>query len=160
MTNISSRFSIQAEAREFLKLAVPLAGAQIAQAATGFVDTVMLGWLGQDVLASGGLAAIIFMSFMMTGVGLISGVSPLVAEAYGSGQPQRIGKLTCQGLWIALLLSIPEMLFITHLDGLMRQFGQAETTVILSDSYLSVIGGAMPPYKMNIYRRSFSQTLT
>ena len=145
MTNISSRFSIQAEAREFLKLAVPLAGAQIAQAATGFVDTVMMGWLGQDVLAAGGLAAIIFMSFMMTGVGLISGVSPLVAEAYGSGQPQRIGKLTRQGLWIALLLSIPEMLVIANLDGLMRQFGQAETTVILSDSYLSVMAWGLFP---------------
>jgi len=139
MTSISSRFGIQSEAREFLKLAVPLAGAQLAQAATGFVDTVMMGWLGQDVLAAGGLATIIFMAFMMTGVGLISGVSPLVAEAYGSGQTQRIGQLTRQGLWIALLLSIPGMLAIAHLDGPMRQFGQAETTVILSDTYLSVI---------------------
>jgi MATE family multidrug resistance protein len=105
MTNISSRFSVQAEAREFLKLALPLAGAQVTQAATGFVDTVMMGWLGQDVLAAGGLAATIFMAFMMTGVGLVSGVSPLVAEAYGSGQPQRIGKLTRQGLWIAAVLN-------------------------------------------------------
>jgi multidrug resistance protein, MATE family len=145
MTNISSRFSIKAEAREFLKLALPLAGAQVAQAATGFVDTVMMGWLGQDVLAAGGLAAIIFMSFMMTGIGLISSVSPLVAEAYGSGQPQKIGKLTRQGLWIALLFSIPWMLVIAHLDGLMRQFGQAETTVILSDTYLNVMAWGLFP---------------
>jgi MATE family multidrug resistance protein len=153
MTNISSRFSIQAEAREFLKLAVPLAGAQIAQAATGFVDTVMMGWLGQDILAAGGLATIIFMSFMMTGVGLISGVSPLVAETYGAKQPQRIGQLTRQGLWIALLLSIPEMMVIANLDGLMRQFGQAETTVILSDSYLSVMAcGLFPAISFAVLR--------
>lgn len=145
MTNISSQFSIQAEAREFLKLAVPLAGAQVAQAATGFVDTIMMGWLGQDVLAAGGLATIIFMAFMMTGVGLISGVSPLVAEAYGSAQTQRIGQLTRQGLWIALLLSIPGMLVIMHLDGLMRQFGQAETTIVLSDTYLSVMAWGLFP---------------
>jgi multidrug resistance protein, MATE family len=145
MTNISSRFSIKAEAREFLKLALPLAGAQVAQAGTGFVDTVMMGWLGQDVLAAGGLAAIIFMAFMMTGIGLVSGISPLVAEAYGSGQLQRIGKLTRQGLWIALLFSIPWMLVIAHLDGLMRQFGQAETTVILSDTYLNVMAWGLFP---------------
>lgn len=145
MTGLSIRFSIQAEAREFLKLAVPLAGAQVAQAATGFVDTVMMGWLGQDILAAGGLATIIFMAFMMTGVGLISGVSPLVAEAYGAGQPQRIGQLTRQGLWIAFLLSIPGMFTITHLDGLMHQFGQAETTVMLADAYLNVMAWGLFP---------------
>jgi multidrug resistance protein, MATE family len=126
-------------------LAVPLAGAQVAQAATGFVDTVMMGWLGQDVLAAGGLATIIFMSFMMTGVGLISGVSSLVAEAYGARQPQRIGQLLRQGLWLALMFSIPAMQVIAHLDGLMRQFGQAETTVILSDTYLSVMAWGLFP---------------
>ncbi|MCU0551009.1 MAG: MATE family efflux transporter [Leptolyngbya sp. Prado105] len=145
MKGISNRFSIQAEAHEFLKLAVPLAGAQVAQAGTGFVDTVMMGWLGQDVLAAGGLATIIFMAFMMTGVGLISGVSPLVAEAYGAGQTQRIGQLTRQGLLIALLLSIPGMLAISHLDGLMRRFGQTETTVILSDTYLGVMAWGLFP---------------
>ncbi len=145
MTGISIRFSIQTEAREFLKLAVPLASAQVAQAATGFVDTVMMGWLGQDVLAAGGLATIIFMAFMMTGVGLISGVSPLVAEAYGAGQTQRIGQLLRQGLWIAFLLSIPGMLVITHLDGLMNQFRQTETTVILTDAYLSVMAWGLFP---------------
>ena len=145
MPVILSRSSVQIEAREFLKLAIPLAGAQVSQAATGFVDTVMMGWLGQDVLAAGGLATIIFMAFMMTGIGLISGVSPLVAEAYGSGQTQRIGKLTRQGLWIALLLSIAGMPIIAHLDGLMQQFGQAETTVALSDTYLSVMAWGLFP---------------
>jgi MATE family multidrug resistance protein len=145
MANIATRLNIQAEAREFLKLALPLAGAQVAQAATGFVDTVMMGWLGQDVLAAGGLATMIFMAFMMTGVGLISGVSPLVAEAYGAGQTKRIGQLLRHGLWISLLLSVPGMQMITHLDGLMRQFGQAETTVILSDQYLSVMAWGLFP---------------
>lgn len=88
--------TIQTEAREFLKLAIPLASAQVAQAATGFVDTVMMGWLGQDVLAAGGLATMIFMAFMMTGIGTISGVSPLVAEAYGAKQNRRVGQVTRQ----------------------------------------------------------------
>ncbi|MGG6266036.1 MATE family efflux transporter [Leptolyngbya sp. AN03gr2] len=145
MTGISSRLSVQTEVRKFLKLAIPLVSAQVAQAATGLVDTVMMGWLGQDVLAAGGLGTIVFMAFMMTGVGLISGVSPLVAEAYGSGQTQRIGQLTRQGLWIALVLSIPGMLILAHFDGLMRQMGQAETTVTLADHYLNVMAWGLFP---------------
>ncbi|NJL39583.1 MAG: MATE family efflux transporter [Leptolyngbyaceae cyanobacterium RM2_2_4] len=145
MTVISNRLGVQTEAREFLKLAIPLAGAQVAQAGTGFVDTVMMGWLGQDVIAAGGLATILFMAFMMTGVGLVSAVSPLVAEAYGSGQTQRIGQLARQGLWVALLLSIPAMQIIAHLNGLMRQFGQTETTVTLADTYLNVMAWGLFP---------------
>lgn len=145
MALISIRSNIQTEIREFLKLAIPLASAQVAQAATGFVDTVMMGWLGQEVLAAGGLATMIFMAFMMTGVGIISGVSPLVAEAYGAKQHRRVGQVTRQGLWIALLLAIPGMQIITHLDTLMHQLGQAATTVTLADTYLSVMAWGLFP---------------
>lgn len=145
MAFISVRSSVQIEVREFLKLAIPLASAQVAQAATGFVDTVMMGWLGQDVLAAGGLATIIFMALMMSGIGIISGVSPLVAEAYGAKQNRRVGQITRQGLWIALLLAIPGMQIISHLDALMQQFGQAATTVTLADTYLSVMAWGLFP---------------
>jgi multidrug resistance protein, MATE family len=145
MTFILSDPSVRTEAREFLKLAIPLASAQVAQAATGFVDTVMMGWLGQDVLAAGGLATIVFMAFMMTGIGIVSGVSPLVAEAYGANQARRIGQIVRQGLWIALLLAIPGMQIIAHLDGTMRQFGQTPTTVTLADAYLSVMAWGLFP---------------
>lgn len=42
--------AIRTEIREFLRLTIPLASAQVAQAATGFVDTVMMGWLGKETL--------------------------------------------------------------------------------------------------------------
>jgi MATE family multidrug resistance protein len=145
MNSISIYSNIQKEIREFLKLAIPLASAQVAQAATGFVDTVMMGWLGQEVLAAGGLAAMIFMAFMMTGIGIVSGVSPLVAEAYGAKQNRRVGQVTRQGLWIALLLAIPGMQIIANLDPLMHQFGQATTTVSLADTYLSVMAWGLFP---------------
>ncbi|VEP14580.1 putative multidrug resistance protein NorM [Hyella patelloides LEGE 07179] len=145
MTSISIRSNIQTEIREFLKLAIPLASAQVAQATTGFVDAVMMGWLGQEVLAAGGLATMIFMAMMMTGIGIISGVSPLVAEAYGAKQNRRVGQITRQGLWIALLLAIPGMMIIANLDGLMHQFGQAENIVTLADTYLNVMAWGLFP---------------
>ena len=145
MSTHSPHSTIQTEAREFLKLAIPLASAQVAQAATGFVDTVMMGWLGQEVLAAGGLAAMVFMAFMMTGVGIVSGISPLVAEAYGAKQHRRVGQVTRQGLWITLLLTIPGMQVIANLAPLMHQFGQAATTVSLADTYLSVMTWGLFP---------------
>ncbi|MEO0825388.1 MAG: MATE family efflux transporter [Cyanobacteria bacterium J06635_15] len=127
------------EVREFFKLAIPLASAQVAQSATGFADTIMMGRMGADVLAAGGLAAIIFLAIMTTASGVAMGVSPLVAEAFGAGQKTRIQQVARQGLWLALLISIPIMIFMGHLDTWLTHTGQTETTVQLANTYLDII---------------------
>jgi multidrug resistance protein, MATE family len=139
MTCLAMRPHLQTEIREFFKLTIPLASAQVAQAATGFIDTIMMGWLGQETLAGGGLAAITFMAFLLTGTGILAGVSPLVAEAFGAKQSHRVGQVTRQGLWIALLLTLPGMQVIGHLDTMMTQAGQAPQTVALANTYLDIM---------------------
>ena len=74
--------STQTEIKALLKLAIPLISAQIAQAATGFVDTVMMGHLGREALAAGGLASFTFQVFLNVLAGIVMGVSPLVAASY------------------------------------------------------------------------------
>ncbi|MEM8675080.1 MAG: MATE family efflux transporter [Cyanobacteria bacterium P01_G01_bin.67] len=130
---------LRQEAKKFLQLAIPLAGAQVAQSLTGFFDTIMMGRLGAETLAAGGLASLTFFAILNTAAGVVMGVSPLVAQAFGAGKKTRIEKLTRQGFWIVLLLSIPMMLAIAHLDSVMMQWGQAETTVTLANSYLDII---------------------
>lgn len=127
------------EVREFFKLAVPLASAQVAQSATGFADTVMMGRMGADVLAAGGLAAITFLCIMMTASGVAMGVSPLIAEAFGAGQKTRVEQIARQGLWLSVLVAIPTMLFTGHLDLLLSRTGQTETTVQLANTYLDIM---------------------
>ncbi|MBI4784066.1 MAG: MATE family efflux transporter [Oscillatoriophycideae cyanobacterium NC_groundwater_1537_Pr4_S-0.65um_50_18] len=133
------------EVREFLKLAIPLASAQVAQSATGFADTVMMGRMGADVLAAGGLAAITFLCIMMTASGAAMGVSPLIAEAFGAGQKIRVEQIARQGLWLSVLVAIPAMLFTGHIDILLSRTGQTETTVQLANIYLDImLWGLLP----------------
>ncbi|MGL4882821.1 MAG: MATE family efflux transporter, partial [Waterburya sp.] len=127
------------EIKKFLQLAIPLASAQVAQSLTGFCDTIMMGRLGAETLAAGGLASLTFFAVLNTAAGVVMGVSPLVAEAYGAGQKTQIEKLARQGFWLVLLLSIPMMVAIAHLDSLMLHLGQAQTTVILANTYLDII---------------------
>ncbi|MEM9766842.1 MAG: MATE family efflux transporter [Cyanobacteria bacterium P01_D01_bin.71] len=132
-------FDTQVEIREFLKLALPLASAQVAQALTGFVDTLMMGRLGQDALAAGGLAAMIFMAVLMTGVGTVSSVSPLASEAYGAQQPHRVGQITRQGVWLALLMALPVVPIMANFSDMLRSLGQSPTVIDLADDYLDII---------------------
>lgn len=139
MTLISVSSSTRTEIRKFLKLAIPLASAQVAQSLTGFFDTIMMGRLGAETLAAGGLASLTFFAILNTAAGVVMGVSPLIAEAYGAGEKTRIEKLARQGFWLVLLLSIAMMIIIAHLDSIMVQFGQTATTVTLANSYLDII---------------------
>ncbi|MEO1182782.1 MAG: MATE family efflux transporter, partial [Cyanobacteria bacterium J06636_28] len=93
MTVSHLKHPLRIEVHEFFKLAIPLASAQVAQSATGFADTMMMGRMGADVLAAGGLAAIIYFAIMATASGAVMGVSPLVAEAFGAGNKRRMRRL-------------------------------------------------------------------
>ena len=52
MTSISLNSSFRQESKQFLKLAIPLTSAQIAQSLTGFFDTIMMGRLGAETSMS------------------------------------------------------------------------------------------------------------
>lgn len=145
MGQTKTKPALAAEIRACLSLAVPLAGAQLAQAATTFVDTVMMGLLGSSTLAAGGLGAAVFHSLVLISTGIISAVSPLVATAYGANQPGVVGKVVRQGLWLAVGLAIPVALLIWSADSWLLRLGQEASTVSLAQPYLrSIAWGVLP----------------
>jgi multidrug resistance protein, MATE family len=134
---------LKAEAREFIKLAIPLAGAQLAQSATGFVDTLMMGWLGQTTLAGGGLAAALFMMVLVICSGLVLGLTPLLAAAQGNEDRTLSQTLTHQGWWLAGLVSIGGTIII----WLLPNFLVSQSTEVVAEAriYLQVmVGGFFP----------------
>ncbi|MFT8778123.1 MAG: MATE family efflux transporter, partial [Gluconacetobacter liquefaciens] len=54
----------QSELRLLLRVAAPIALAQIAQMAMGVTDSVLLGGLGADALAIGGLSTTLFFTVL------------------------------------------------------------------------------------------------
>jgi MATE family multidrug resistance protein len=145
------------EVRECLYLAVPLAAAQLAQSMTGFVDTVMMGLLGSEALAAGGLGAMTFTILLIIATGIITAVSPLVAEAYGAGNTERARQVGQQGLWLAAFLALPLTLLIWHAGSLLRQLGQAPDTVAAAETYLRAIAwGYLPGLGFAVLRSYIS----
>ena len=86
----SSLIAIGREMKQFLRLAIPLASAQLAQSLTSFFDTLMMGRLGAETLAAGGLAALSFSAVILTAGGLIMAITPAIAQAYGAKDRNRI----------------------------------------------------------------------
>ncbi len=159
MLKLLANSRLTTEIRESLRLTIPLASAQIAQAATGFVDTVMMGNLGQETLAGGGLAATTFTTLLVTATGIAISVSPLIAEAYGRGDKARIQQLTGQGIWLSLILAIPGMFLLGQVDSL-RRFGLEENIVLLAKTFLNIMVWGFLPALMFAMLKSVVSSLS
>jgi len=73
--------------RELLALATPIALTQLAQVAVTTIDLVMIGVLGVEALAAGGLAIVLFNQVRTMGVGLITAAGNRVASIAAQDEP-------------------------------------------------------------------------
>lgn len=144
-TEADTQLNLKAEVHAFLGIAIPLASAQLAQAAVGFVDTIMMGHLGTASLAAGGLASTTFQLFLNIASGVVMAVSPLVAEAYGAGRNAQVEQTVRQGLWLSLFLAIPLMAIIGNLDDGLRLLGQSEVLATQAAPYFNAIAWGIFP---------------
>src|ERR1700679_988443 len=83
-----------AEARELLRLAVPMAATQLAQMIILATDTVMLGHFSKEALAAAALGNTLYFLVWLLGSGLPMAVSPVIAHVQGrhSAAPWRASR--------------------------------------------------------------------
>ncbi|HEY9853267.1 MAG TPA: MATE family efflux transporter [Leptolyngbyaceae cyanobacterium] len=135
---------ILSEAKACLVLAIPLAAAQLAQASTNFFDTVMMGWLGSQTIAAGALGAMAFATLILICTGIITAVGAIAALTFGAGDFDRLSRLTSQGIWLSIALSLPSMLLVWYFSPILILLGQEPTNVALADTYLKAIVWGFP----------------
>jgi MATE family multidrug resistance protein len=132
------------EIRALLHLAIPLTCIQVAEGMVHFVDSLMMGWLGTEVLAAGGLGAVIFWTFLALFTGLLEMTGALAAEAYGAQDPAKVSAINAQALWISLGVSIPTLVLFWNLDGILLFLGQRPEVVAQTMTYLRAIMWGLP----------------
>jgi multidrug resistance protein, MATE family len=145
MQSTLTKHRLIAEIKAMLFLAIPLASAQLAQSATGFVDTLMMGLLGQQVLAAGALGAAFFNTPLYVSSSIAAAVSPLVAGAFGADDSKEVSRIVRQGLWLALLMGIPLTLLIWNGGAILPWLGQKPENAQLAGQYLQAIAPGILP---------------
>src|SRR5215218_7509295 len=103
----SERFVWRAEIADTVKLAWPMALTQLGQIAMMTTDLALIGRLGDTAVASVGLAHLILFVGFVFGMGLVSAVATLAAQAYGARKPRMVRRSLRMGLWAAVILGIP-----------------------------------------------------
>lgn len=107
MASSSSIPGLQVEVsnRQILKLALPISLAILVPQLNFITNNIFLGHYSQQALAAGGLAGVYHLIFAMIGYGLNSGLQTLIARRAGENQPQEIGKIFSQGVFLSLLVA-------------------------------------------------------
>ena len=107
-----------------MRLASPLAVAQLAQMAMGITDAVMLGSLGSDALAAGGLGESLFITVCVVLQGVMTALAVAVSQARGAGRDAQVPGLYWTGMLLALLLVVPGFALFSSAEPLLLAVGE------------------------------------
>ena len=133
------------ELTETLKLAVPIALTQLGQIAMMTTDLALIGRLGDAAVAAAALAHTVFFVTFTFGMGLVSAVAPLAAQAFGARNPRLVRRALRVGLWAALMISLPMIALPLFGEQILLLLGQAPATAHLAQKYLlGLAWGGMP----------------
>lgn len=127
------------ELKATLQLALPLAGAQLAQMGMGLTDTVMLGSVGRDALAAGGLGGSVF--FMISGLfqNVVASIAILIAHARGANETEQIDDILRAGFVLALMGTLPLVAILWNIEPVLLWIGEPVELAADVADYLRVI---------------------
>ena len=149
------RGHLMAELIETLRLATPMAAQQLGQIAMMTTDLAFIGRLGGEALAAAALAGTVYFIAFTAGMGLMSAVAPLAAQAYGAGSARQVRRALRSGLWAGLLIALPIMAFPLRGEEILLALGQAQGPAHLAQDYLFGLALGVAPALWFIAIRGF-----
>lgn len=141
------------EIRATSVLALPLVLTQLAVIAIHTTDVLMMGWLGPQELAAGTLASSFYTPFFFFGLGLLTAVAPICAQALGARQFKIVRRTVRQGFWVAIVVVIPFGIAIYNVRPVFLAFGQTAINAELAELYLrAAVWGLLPALWLIVLR--------
>lgn len=103
----SAPWTLVNELSALLRLAGPLIAAHAGYQLMSFVDSAMVGRLGDVPLASVGIGNSIFVAITLAGAGCVFGMDALVSQAVGGAREAEARCILWQGLRVAAVAGVP-----------------------------------------------------
>ncbi|TBU73161.1 NorM family multidrug efflux MATE transporter [Phytopseudomonas daroniae] len=153
------RHALRLELIAILRLSGPLIAAQLAHVLMVFTDTVMMGLLGPQELAGGGLGAASYSFVSIFCVGVIAAVGSLVAIRHGAGDTPGVTRLLGTGLWLGWALALGAGLLLWNLAPALLWAGQSPANVGNAMTFLQALLFALPGYMTFMALRGFTAAI-
>ncbi len=144
---------LRADIEAMVRLAIPVVVVQVGMMLFGVVDTMVVGRLSSQALASVALGHVAVITISSFGVGVLLGIDPLLNQALGARDRNAFRRSVQRGFVIAAALMIPSALFLLPIGAVLALLGQPPETVPLAAAYSHIsIPGLLPFYGWVVLR--------
>lgn len=144
-----------------MRLAAPLALANMLQMAVFATDVMFVARLGQGALAASSLAVAILVLLVMGINGVTGAVAPLIAAELGrhSNAVREVRRSTRMALWLAAGLGLAAVGLCLMGERLMLATGQDPAIAVLSGRFIRILALAVVPMAISNVLRTFVSAL-
>lgn len=129
-----------------LNLALPVMLSQAGQVFVQLVDNAMVGRLGAVPLAAISFGSAIFMVFMLTGMGLSLGLTPLVGEVYARRGHRNASYFFQNSITLYAIAGIGLFLMLYFVGIFLGNFGQDPKVVAIARPYYNYLAWSIIPF--------------
>lgn len=158
--------SLVRTSRQLTTLAAPIAGVQFAQVALTTTDLAVMGLIGVQAIAAGGLAAALYNLMRTMCVGVVTAVGNLVAGAAGRGEARsggdrpddqaqnEIRQITRSAVLVATAAAVLLGVALIGLGYVLPLFGLDKDVVRLARPMMIALApGLIPMVWLNVLRQ-------
>ena len=153
------RMGWRRELGELLHIAGPLAGAQLAYMVMGTTDSVMMGRIGTDALAAGGLGSTVAFMMVYVALGMLQSIQPIVAHGRGANDRSAFARTLAAGLLMGLACAGPIVLVLVEIDRILVAIGEPPAIAHLAWIYECAFAWAVPAWLWNGTFRNYLAAL-
>ena len=121
--------------KQLVFLGGPLAVAFVSQMAISFTDAALVARLGPEALAAVTLALGLFSLVMLMGLGIITAVSPMVAESFRCDNKIKLNQWFSDGNWLSLIIGVLSVVIFLSTKHIFLLLGQDEYIADLAQKY-------------------------
>ncbi|RLL83979.1 multidrug transporter MATE [Petrotoga sp. HKA.pet.4.5] len=137
--------------KRIIRIAFPIALQQVIFTSVNFVDTLMIGLLGEVAIASVGLSNQFFFLYNLILFGLVSGGGIFFAQYWGKKDEDGLSRSVALTILSSLLFSIPFFLLSYFTPELVLRFFSPDIEVIKAGiPYLKVIAFSYPLFAITM----------
>ena len=142
---MSSQSAWKRELTDLTRLAIPVVLSELGWMAQGVVDTIMVGKLGPVAIGAVAVGNAVFYTPSLFGIGLLLGLDPLVAQAYGRRDFDACHRWLAQGIYLAAVVTPILMLLVAFASLFFAQVGITPAVVTPATQYLRMLDWSILP---------------
>lgn len=152
-------YSYKTEARNTLRLALPIIFGELAQMSLHLIDTAMIGYTGYKQLAAAALVLNVINIPFIFGIGVTISVAQMVSLAHGRFDKQLVSHYFYNGFWLCTFIAILISTGLLLGRNVLQHLKQDPEVVALAMPFMTLMSLSIIPMVLFMTLKQFADGL-